>query len=71
MTLKKGDTVTITNIMGVGEDSTLDPQYRIVGQTGYVHSLTEDGWAFIIIPTHLYYSKGRGAALKVSELELV
>lgn len=71
MILNKGDKVTITNIAGDTADSTEDPKYRIIGQTGYVNEVAEDGWVFVTIPTHLYYSKGKGAALKVSELELL
>jgi hypothetical protein len=68
---KIGAKVTITNIMGVAEDTTVEPQYRVVGQTGYVREVTEDGWVFVLIPTHLYYSKGRGAALRGDEVDLL
>jgi hypothetical protein len=71
MMLKKDDKVTITNIAGDIFDYSTEPQYRIIGQTGYVHTLTEDGWVFVLIPTHLYYSKGKGAALKLDEVELL
>lgn len=71
MTFNKNDKVKITNIMGVGEDTTTEPQYRVVGQEGYVHSVTEDGWVFVLVPTHAYYSKGRGAAVKLDEVELL
>jgi hypothetical protein len=71
MTLKKDDKVTITNIAGDIADSTSEPQYRIIGQTGYVFEEPKDGWVFVLIPTHLYYSKGKGAALKLDEVELL
>lgn len=71
MTFTKNDKVKITNIAGDIVDSTSDPKYRIIGQTGYVLVTPTTDWVQVIIPTHLYYSKGNGAALKVDELELL
>lgn len=71
MTFNKGDKVKITNIAGLTEDETEEAHYRIVGQTGYIREVSTSGWVYVTIPTHLYYSKGRGAALKVSEVELL
>jgi hypothetical protein len=64
----KGDQVTITNIAGLTEDETTEAHYRIIGQTGYVRELSTGDWVYVTIPSHLYYSKGKGAALKASEL---
>lgn len=71
MTLNKGDKVKITSIAGDNYDSTAEAQYRIIGQVGYVHEVAADGWLFVTIPTHFYYSKGKGAALKLDEVELL
>lgn len=71
MTLTKGSKVKITNINGESDDATTDPKYKIIGQTGYVLETPKYDWVQVIIPTHLYYSKGDGASLMVSEVELV
>lgn len=71
MTLTKNTAVTITNIAGITEHAEEDPKYQIIGATGYVLDEPKDGWVSVLIPTHLYYSKGKGAYLKVDEVELV
>jgi hypothetical protein len=67
--IEKGSKVRIINFCGDTQEAA-DPNFKLVGQEGYVHEVLNMGWITVKIPTHRYHSKGNGALLNLGEVEL-
>ena len=69
-TLEAGAKVRITNVFGFTSDEQLEPNFKLVGQEGYIHEVINGNWLHVLVPSHRYYSTGSGALLRPSEIEL-
>jgi hypothetical protein len=70
-TLEKDAKVRVTNIMGVTEDTAVEPNFQIIGKEGYIYEVVNADWLHVLLPENKYYSTGSGALLRTSEVELV
>ena len=70
-TLTKDARVKITNVFGFTDDEQLEPNFKLVGQEGFVSEVINKEWLHVLVPTHRYYSTDKGAMLRVSEVELL
>ena len=70
-TLTKDAKVKITNVFGYTDDEQLEPNFKLVGQEGYIYEVINRDWLHVLVPTHKFYGVGSGAMLKVTEVELL
>jgi hypothetical protein len=68
-TLHKDDRVKITNVFGFTDDEQLEANFKLVGQEGFVSEVINHEWLHVLVPSHRFYSKDKGAMLRVSEVE--
>ena len=69
--LEKNARVKITNVFGFTDDEQLEPNFKLVGQVGYISEVINSDWLHVLVPTHRFYSTDKGAMLRVSEVELL
>lgn len=69
-TLTKGAKVRVTNYLGKTVD-TNGKHFSIIGQEGYVLDSDTEGWLYVILPEHRYFSTGSGILVRSDEVEIL
>lgn len=69
-TFNKGDKVIVKPMLNEPVPDEVTKNFTLSGQVGYVREPINKGLLWVVLPEHRFYSTGRGALLRPSEIEL-